>query len=95
MRRSCPMTAVDLETPHKHCTRNREELARSVACGCFYCLAVYPPGEVTEWIPERGEELVTALCPRCGIDSVLGTASGYPVTDRAFLEGMQRHWFLT
>jgi hypothetical protein len=55
---------------------------------------VYDPAEVTEWIPEHGSELVTALCPRCGIDSVLADASGYPVTDGTFLERMQEHWFL-
>ena len=34
----------------------------------------------------------TALCPRCGIDAVIGSESGYPVTKR-FLERMQAQWF--
>jgi hypothetical protein len=34
----------------------------------------------------------TAICPRCGIDSVIGDESGYPVT-REFLAAMKAHWF--
>jgi hypothetical protein len=31
--------------------------------------------------------------PSLRVDSVIGTASGYPVTDTAFLQTMARHWF--
>jgi acetone carboxylase gamma subunit len=34
----------------------------------------------------------TALCPECGIDSVIGDASGYPITE-AFLGKMKTFWF--
>jgi hypothetical protein len=34
-----------------------------------------------------------AVCPRCGIDSVIGDASGLPVAEPAFLDEMNRHWF--
>jgi hypothetical protein len=40
-------------------------------------------------INETGQ---TALCPRCGIDSVLGSASGYPI-NREFLQKMNEYWF--
>ncbi|MGA7885550.1 MAG: cytoplasmic protein [Acidobacteriaceae bacterium] len=73
---------------HRHCANNREELSQSTLCGCFYCLAVYTPAEITEWV---GEEQ-TALCARCGIDSVIGAASGYPITTE-FLQRMHDHWF--
>ena len=33
-----------------------------------------------------------ALCPACGIDSVLGSASGFPVTPE-FLGRMNACWF--
>jgi hypothetical protein len=47
--------------------------------------------EIKEWITEAsGAE--SALCPLCGIDSVLGDASGYELTE-TFLSAMQRHWF--
>jgi hypothetical protein len=34
----------------------------------------------------------TATCPRCGIDSVLGSAFGFPLTPD-FLATVQRRWF--
>jgi hypothetical protein len=34
----------------------------------------------------------TALCPHCGIDSVISSASGYPIT-AAFLHRMHDYWF--
>jgi hypothetical protein len=73
---------------HVHCCNNREELSQSSLCGCFYCLAIYAPAEITEWV---GEEK-TAMCAKCGIDSVIGAASGYPITVE-FLKRMKDHWF--
>src|SRR5262245_37274288 len=34
----------------------------------------------------------TAVCPECGIDSVIGNASGFEITE-AFLEEMRAAWF--
>lgn len=72
---------------HRRSSRHRAELERSESCGCFHCLAEYVPAEITRWIDDG----TTALCPRCGIDSVLGDAE--LVIDRAFLEGMRVRWF--
>lgn len=74
---------------HKHSIYHREELEKSEYCGCFYCLAVFEPSDITEWID--GDD--TARCPFCGIDSVIGSASGYPVDDEDFLTAMHQHWF--
>lgn len=76
---------------HKHCFRNRAEIEASSICGCFYCLAIFPSSEVTEWIDD-GQ--ITAECPKCAIDSVIGSASGYPITPD-FLHRMHDHWFST
>ncbi|WP_245197274.1 hypothetical protein [Labrys sp. LIt4] len=46
--------------------------------------------KIEEWIDDSAG---TALCPECGIDSVIGSASGYPVDDRDFLEAMHELWF--
>jgi hypothetical protein len=32
------------------------------------------------------------FCPRCGIDSVIGDQSGFPITPE-FPERMKRYWF--
>lgn len=73
---------------HKHCTKHRAEIEASAICGCFYCLRTFPPTPITEWT----DDSQTALCPKCGIDSVIGSASGYPITPE-FLQSMHDHWF--
>jgi hypothetical protein len=73
---------------HGHCRENRAELETSPLCGCFYCFAIYPPTEIAEWIDKER----TAMCAKCGIDSVIGSASGYPITGE-FLRRMHDHWF--
>lgn len=83
------MSDADLRRAHKHCGSNRGELAASELCGCFYCLAVFPSSEITQWIG-GGED--SALCPYCVIDSVIGSASGFWPTAE-FLTRMKGHWF--
>jgi len=78
----------DYELAHKHSIYNRAELEKSSSCGCFYCLAIFPPSEIYDWIDEGR----TALCPKCPVDSVIGSASGYPITPK-FLGGMHERWF--
>jgi hypothetical protein len=73
---------------HEQCGLHRAEIESSSLCGCFYCLATFSPIEVCEWIDE-GQ---TALCPKCGIDSVIGSAAGFPMTEE-FLLQMHDHWF--
>ena len=74
---------------YEHASRHRRELEAGELCGCFYCLAVFPPAAIDSWLDE-GEG--TALCPRCRIDAVVGAASGYPIT-LEFLKAMRAHWF--
>jgi hypothetical protein len=78
----------DPSEAHRHSIYHRAEVRKSETCGCFYCLAIYPLAEIAEWT-DGGD---TALCPRCGIDAVIGSASGYPVT-REFLKEMKAVWF--
>jgi len=74
---------------HKHSSKHRKELLASKKCGCFYCLSIYLPTEIKRWIKEGDG---TALCPKCHIDSVIGSQSGFPIT-KAFLRKMHKHWF--
>lgn len=75
---------------HDHCTCNKSELEKSKKCGCFYCLRIFSPKKVDQFI-DSGK---TALCPFCGIDAVIGDASGYSVT-QSFLQTMHDRWFST
>ena len=77
-----------LEAAHRHCTANEAELRQSKVAGCFYCTSVFPATEVTHFL----ENERTALCPECMIDSVLGDASGFPISP-AFLAEMHQYWF--
>jgi hypothetical protein len=83
---------------HKHSSNHREEIVKSDICGCFYCLSIFKPSEILDWIGVKENEAdinekgQTALCPKCGIDSVIGSKSGYPIT-KDFLEKMHTHWF--
>ena len=84
------MLEPDYIRAHKHCFGNREEIVKSAMCGCFYCLAIFPPSDVMHWI----DESQTAMCPKCDIDSVIGSASGFPI-DVRFLKQMEGRWFGT
>jgi hypothetical protein len=87
------MTLKDPGAAHAASSGHRNQILRSELCGCFYCLEEFPPTAIGEWCDEDSTgEGQTALCPRCGIDSVIGSASGYPIT-REFLEAMNRRWF--
>src|SRR5262245_50647288 len=78
----------DLRRAHDHSIRHFAELWRSGLCGCFCCLDVFEFEDVREWT-DGGQ---TALCPSCGIDSVIGDGSGFPITEE-FLAAMEARWF--
>jgi hypothetical protein len=72
-------------------------MERSERAGCFYCLAMYSPPEIVEWIDEPigatgVMQAVTALCPRCGIDAVLPSAAPIALTAELLAE-MHQRWF--
>jgi hypothetical protein len=82
------MQQSDHIAAHGHSSAHRREEA-SDRCGCFYCLAIFPPSRIDEWVDDEDG---TAPCPECGIDSVIGSAAGFPITNE-FLDRMRRHWF--
>ena len=79
----------DIREAHTHSARHRKEILASKQCGCFYCKAIFTPDKIEEWIDTDNN---CALCPECGIDSVIGDKSGYPIT-KAFLSKMHKYWF--
>ncbi|AIE83748.1 hypothetical protein [Fimbriimonas ginsengisoli] len=80
--------STDLSALHRRSSHHRYEVEKSVECGCFHCLAIYPPEEIVEWIDQDQ----TALCPRCKIDSVIGFDSPVSVD---LLGQMRDYWFST
>jgi hypothetical protein len=73
---------------HGHSIRHRAEIEASDRCGCFYCRRIFGREKIKEWVDDDD----TALCPHCGIDSVLGSASGYKILV-PFLCQMHAAWF--
>lgn len=80
---------IQLQLAHDACFRNRAQIERSKQCGCFSCCRIFPASEVTDYV---SPEEPTAICPYCHIDSVIGDASGYPVTEE-FMKKMNKRWF--
>ena len=75
---------------HQHSSRHRAEIEASARCACFFCFRTFPSSDIRAWIDAKQ----TALCPRCGVDSVIGSASNHRLDD-AFLRRMHEHFFLS
>jgi hypothetical protein len=88
-----PVGDSDEIAAHKYSSQHRKQVKESELCGCFHCLATFPPDTIDEWVDKDDTGTgQTAMCPVCDIDSVIGSAAGFPLT-REFLARMQRHWF--
>jgi hypothetical protein len=82
------MDEAGLKSAHRHCSQHKGEILRSKMVGCFYCKRIFESLEIKDWIhPEQ-----TARCPHCGIDSIIGDASGFSI-DANFLDEMHQCWF--
>lgn len=90
------MIDSELERLHYLSSRHEQAIKNSSVCGCFFCAKMFQPNEIKEWYPERRigklDESKTALCPHCGIDSVLPENIGCQLTV-GLLEEMREHWF--
>ena len=73
---------------HRHTRANRMELEASEVCGCIACERIYFPSEIAGWLEDA-----TALCPHCGVDAVVGSASGIPIMPGVLRRAHER-WFL-
>jgi hypothetical protein len=94
---------VNLLAAHRHTSNNRAEIEASTVCGCIYCTATFSPLEIVAWSgldassfdqpdDQPGDlDAGTAMCPRCGGETVIGDRSGYPI-DAAFLHQMNEAW---
>ena len=91
----------ELEKAHKFCSYHRDIIEQeAVLCGCFYCCTTFLPEKIIEWtdiLVKRGGDGIrakTALCPNCGIDSVLPWFPESPyIIDKRFLRMMCDYYF--
>ena len=53
----------------KYSLANEKAIENSHFCGCFFCGKIFDKNLISQWINDRDGK--TAVCPYCGIDSVL------------------------
>jgi len=69
---------------------NHSQILQSGVCGCYECLETFPPEEIKEWDEDHGKPKRenTAICPYCGLDSVIGSKCGLPIETPSFLKSI-------
>jgi hypothetical protein len=82
-----------LKEAHKFSIFNKDWIKSSEVCGCFYCQTTFDPGKIMDWTDIAHDKWSTALCPNCGIDSVIGSYPNWPAGDTRFLAEMRSYWF--
>lgn len=82
-----PVINANPRTMHALSSNHKNLLLDNVICGCFYCQEVYDVSEIEHWIADES----CALCPHCGIDSVIPVA--HLDTPKALLKEMYKIWF--
>ena len=86
------ITIPELNVFYSLSIRNEESILKSDFCGCFHCISILAATDVksSEMMVEK-DGFKTAICPICGIDSVLGDAS--VEISAELLEAMNSHFF--
>jgi len=80
----------ELDKIHAHASNNEIEIVKSDNCGCFFCRQVYSARKIQDWInDERG---ISAICPECGMDAVVGDASGVAL-EKPLLKAMNLAYY--
>ena len=82
------MNVKELIKLHKCAINNRQQIKVADTCGCFYCKQIFYAGDVTEWTDDGN----TAICPHCGVDSVICNEKDYVVTPED-LELLNKYYF--
>ena len=84
----------NLRYAHFFADCNRELLSMVNKCGCFFCTEIYSPSEIKKWTnTDHCDKLKRcAICPYCGIDSVIPENAEYPLS-KSFLKAMKKLWF--
>ena len=84
---------------------NRDIISKSDDAACYSCMRVFKASDVCEFIDDgvfdsdstrdHITQDITALCPCCGIDAVLGDATGLPIHNLEYLQTMHAFGFST
>ena len=69
--------------------KNRREVEGSALAGCFHCAQTFTPADICEYT-DGGE---TCLCPKCGIDAVVGDMGIANEVTEEKLQRAKLYWF--
>ncbi|HHD79394.1 MAG TPA: hypothetical protein ENK98_07170 [Epsilonproteobacteria bacterium] len=71
---------------------NRKKILVSEECGCYYCLKQFSSNQIEEWWDEDENGIgQTAICPYCGIDSVISDTV-VDISEKLLVD-MREYWF--
>lgn len=73
---------------HELAMNHKKVIESSQECGCFYCMTIFNPILIKEWV----DDSQTALCPNCQIDAVLPQTKELIMTEK-LLQDMHNYWF--
>ena len=84
-----------IEAAHKATIFHEKAVLASTLCTCFYCGYQFNPHTEPHlhWVDTTHPKGKTLACPMCGIDCIIGDASGFPITDPAFIMACTEAWF--
>jgi Zn finger protein HypA/HybF involved in hydrogenase expression len=77
-----------MERLHAYASHNKELIEKSDKCYCFHCKSVFESGEIERYLNEE----TTAICPKCGIDSVIPDGMDEKI-DETIISEMHDYWF--
>lgn len=66
-----PKEQDPLEQLYQRSKNNDGEILNSDVCSCFFCRQTYSARDVCDWVSDD-EGNMNAICPVCGMDSVIG-----------------------
>jgi hypothetical protein len=68
--------------------KNRKIIEQSTKAGCFHCLEIFDVNEINSYTDNND----TVICPKCGIDSVVGNNCGFDLNNQ-ILKTAKKFWY--
>lgn len=79
---------AQLKRLHAYSSHNKSLIDTSQKCYCFYCKTVMDSREIKKYTDD-GQ---TAICPECGMDSIIPDSIGETI-DETVISEMNDYWF--
>jgi hypothetical protein len=79
---------MNIDEASKYSICNMAALKNATLAGCYRCISIFPTSE----IQETTDDGRTAMCPKCGVDSVLADSPSFPI-NMENLTKLNKRWF--